>query len=253
MARAKNNPISATPRAGPYTPVVYVHIPKAAGTSLKNLLSRVYAGRPVFFFTPRTGELDRLRALPPDARRRVAVVAGHEPFGYQDVFRGCRVSPAVITVLREPVARVVSLFRYIHRDSEHPRHSEFVENGVTVDDVYRRLRLPAFDNHMTRFLAGRRAFAKPFGELDADDLEAAKHNLAAGCRAFGLQEHFERSIAWFGRELGWPDAEAGDLNRAPRRSTVADVDDADRRLIAGHNALDAALYAFAVSVFDERA
>ncbi len=233
-------------------PVVYVHIPKAAGTTLKNVLSRVYRGRPVVFFTPRTGELDRLRGLPAAKRRTVAVVAGHEPFGYQDVFRGCRVTPAVITVLREPVARVVSLFRYIHRDAEHPRHGEFVAHSVTVRDVYERLRLPAFDNHMTRFLAGRGAFSKPFGGLDEQDLRAAEHNLSRGCRAFGLQERFAESLAWFGRELGWPAVETADLNRAPRRSTPGDVDEEDRRLIARHNALDAALYEFAASLFDER-
>ncbi len=238
--------------SGPVSPVVYVHIPKAAGTTLKNLLAKVYRGRPVLFFTPRTGELDRFRGLPAEQRRRVAVVAGHEPFGYQDVFRGCRVTPAVVTVLREPVARVVSLFRYIHRDAEHPRHGEFVRDSVTIGDVYERLRLPAFDNHMTRFLAGRGAFSKPFGGLDERDLRTAEQNLSAGCRVFGLQERFEDSLAWFGRELGWPPVGTPDLNRAPRRSTARDVDEADRRLIERHNALDAALYAFAVKLFEER-
>ncbi|MBZ0171433.1 MAG: sulfotransferase family protein [Phycisphaerales bacterium] len=234
-------------------PVVYVHIPKAAGTTLKNLLSRVYKGRPVLFFSPRTGELDKLRALPADARRRIAVLAGHEPFGSQDAFRGCRVTPAVITILREPIARVVSLFRYIHRDPEHPRHTEFVDGTVTLKQVYGELRLPAFDNHMTRFLAGRGAFDKPFGGLTPADLDQAKRNLATGCRAFGLQERFGESIEWFSRELNWPVIDAGDHNRAVKRSSQADVTDADRSLIAGHNQLDSDLYAFACVLFNERA
>ncbi|USN99023.1 MAG: sulfotransferase family 2 domain-containing protein [Phycisphaeraceae bacterium] len=245
----KTNPRSLE---GPAAPLVYVHIPKAAGTTLKNLLAEVYKPRPVIFFTPRTGELEQVRALPANARRQIAVLAGHEPFGYQDLFRGCRVTPAVITVLREPVARVVSLFRYIHRDPEHPRHAEFVEKGVTLEQVYGDLHLPAFDNHMTRFLAGRRAFNKPFGLLTGEDLEQAERNLASGCRAFGLQERFDDSIAWFARELNWPAAEAGDHNRATRRSRSSDVADSDRTLIARHNELDARLYEFACGLFDER-
>lgn len=238
---------------GPTTPVVYVHVPKAAGTTLKNLLSSVYKGRPVLFFSPRTGELDKLRAMPASARRTVAVLAGHEPFGYQDVFRGCHVTPAVITVLREPVTRVVSLFRYIHRDPEHPRHAEFVEGAVTLEQVYRDLRLPAFDNHMTRFLAGRKAFDKPFEGLNGEDLEQAKRNLASGCRAFGMQERFGESIAWFRRELNWPEAGVGDHNRAAKRSRSSDVAESDRALIAEHNRFDADLYSFATDLFRERA
>jgi hypothetical protein len=245
-------PPNQQPAEGPVAPVVYVHIPKAAGTSLKNILARAYAGRPMLFFTPRLGELDRFRALPPAQRRRLAVLAGHEPFGLQDAFKGCGLTPAVITVLREPVSRVVSLFHYIHRDPEHPRHSEFVAAGTTLSEVYTALRLPAFDNHQVRFLAGPGARDKPFGALTDADLEQAKRNLASGCRAFGLQERFDDSVEWFARLLRWPATEKPDLNAAPRRSRPEDVTPADRDLIRAHNALDARLYDFARALFEER-
>ena len=252
MKQAKRS--RPTDDRGPVAPLVYVHVPKAAGTTLKTILSRVYRGRPMLFFTPRLGELERFGALPAEARRRVAVVAGHEPFGYQDVFRGCGVRPTVITVLREPVARVVSLFRYIHRDPEHPRHAAFVERGTTLDEVYGELRLPAFDNHQVRFLAGRAVRDKAFGSVDRADLEEAKRNLATGCAAFGLQERFDESVAWFARALRWTGVEdAPELNRAPRPSRGEDVDEGDRALIARHNELDAELHRFACGLFEERA
>lgn len=236
--------------SGPVAPLVFVHVPKAAGTSLKDIIGRVYAGRPVLYFLPRTGALERFRALPAAARGRCAVLAGHEPFGFHDAFDGCGVRPAVITVLRDPVARVLSLFGYIHREPDHPEHARFVERGVTLAQVYDEATLPAFDNHQVRFLAGPGAFEKPFGGLTRGDLEQAKRNLAEGCRAFGLRERFDESLGWFRRELDWPAVQPTELNRSPEGAEQ--VGKADRALIEKHNELDGELYDSARALFDER-
>jgi len=237
--------------SSPATPLVYVHVPKAAGTTLKDAIARVYRGRPVLFFLPGSGELGRFRSLPAKTRARCAVVAGHEPFGFHDVFEGCGVEPSVITVLREPASRVRSLFGYIHREPEHPKHAEFVRDGVTIAEVYERVRFEPFDNHQVRFLAGPAAHRKPFGGLTGDDLDLAKRNLAEGCAAFGLQERFSESLAWFTRALGWPGVDVGRLNTSP--ASGSGFSDAERRLVLERNALDAELYEFARALFDERA
>lgn len=236
--------------ADPAAPVVYVHIPKAAGTTLKDAMARVYAGRPMLFFLPRSGELERFAALPASARARFAVVAGHEPFGLHRVFDGTGLTPSVITVLRDPLARVGSLFHYIHREPGHPLHRRFVAERMTIAEVYLRVRAEPFDNHQVRFLAGPTAHGKPFGTLTTDDLAAAKRNLSEGCAAFGLQERFDESLAWFARALGWPDAGAGRLNVSPARPEG--FTDAERSLVLEHNALDRALYEYAIGLFEER-
>lgn len=245
--------------SGPVTPVVYVHVPKAAGTSLKDAIARVYAPRPMLFFLQGTGELERFRKMPAGARAACAVVAGHEPFGLHRVYDGSGTEPSVITVLREPVARVASLYRYIFREPAHPLHDAFVNGGVPLAEVYARFRPVAFDNHQVRYLAGAPAHGKAFGELTADDLETAKRNLAGGCRAFGLQERFDESMEWFARELRWPSVDAGRLNvsAGPAGSAPGAVapslSDDDLRVIAEHNDLDMQFHRFACALFDERA
>ena len=160
------------------------------------------------------------------------------------------VDPRVITVLREPAARVRSLFTYIHREPDHPRHAEFSRDAVTIADVYDRVRMEPFDNHQVRYLAGPDAHAKPFGALTETDLELAKRNLETGCTAFGLQERFAESLAWFGETLGWPGVEAGRLNTSP--GSASGFSESERRLVLGHNALDLELYDFAQRLFAER-
>lgn len=236
----------------PATPLVFVHIPKAAGTSLKDLIARVYRGKPSLFFTPGDGRLERFATLPSASRAACAVVAGHEPFGLQRVFKGTGLTPAVVTVVREPVARVVSLYRYIFREKAHPWHADFVARRPTVRDVLSARDFPPFDNHQVRFLAGAESHAKPFGKIGEDDLEAAKRNLAEGVRVFGLQERMNESLRLFSSALGWPAVTLPRLNTTGPGDDAPPVTDADRAAIAEVNRFDAALHGFAESLFEDR-
>ena len=123
------------PTTTPAAPLVFVHIPKAAGTALKELIAQIYRGRPMLLFAPGDGRLERFRTLPASSRASVAVLGGHEPFGLQDAFEGTGAEPAVITVLREPVAREVSLYRYIFAESAHFAHARFVAERPTIGEV----------------------------------------------------------------------------------------------------------------------
>lgn len=236
----------------PAVPLVFVHIPKAAGTSLKDLIARVYAGRPSLFFTPGDGRLERFAALPPASRAGCAVVAGHEPFGLHRVFDGTGARPAVITVLREPVARVISLYNYIFREPAHTRHADFVSRRPTVRDVVEAGDFVPFDNHQVRFLAGRATHRKPFGALGGSDLERAKRNLAEGVRVFGLQDRMGETLRLFASELGWPPLDLPALNRTGGASFAPAIGDGDRTAIAETNELDAELYRYAGTLFGQR-
>ena len=236
----------------PLTPLVFVHIPKAAGTSLKALITKIYQGRPIVLFSPGDGLLDQFKALPPQRRAQCAVLGGHAPFGLQSVFDETPASPAVITVLREPVARVVSLYRYIFREPAHPKHAMFSADRPTIQDVYAESTFAPFDNHQTRFLAGKFAHAKPFGSLTPEDLAAAKTNLELGCRAFGIQSRMAESLTLFQRDLNWPKAKLPAFNTSPKISEAPAITDADRKAIAANNSLDLDLYAFASDLFERR-
>lgn len=253
-------PTQHTPN--PVAPLVFVHIPKAAGTSLKELIARVYRSSPALFFTPGDGLLDRFRAMPPEKRATCAVLGGHAPFGMQSAYDGAvradgtPVRPAVITVLREPVARVCSLYRYIFREPAHTKHAEFVIKRPTIAQVYDEAKrgdgFVPFDNHQVRYLAGSEALAKPFGSLTRADLETAMSNLETGCRAFGIQERMDESLSLFERELHWPHSKLTNLNASPATDAAPPIRDADRAAIEASSTLDTELYAFATELFERR-
>jgi hypothetical protein len=100
-------------------------------------------------------------------------------------------------------------------------------------------------NLQTTMLADRRA---PTPEAL---LASAKRNLRA-CAAFGLAERFDDTVAYFSRELRWPEVEWESRNITADRPRAADLDPALVERIRAEAALDAALYSDARGLFERR-
>jgi len=83
---------------------VFLHVPKAAGASLRTLLKNVYGPDRVFWFRPgqRAKSMAILREMPEAQRAALKVVTGHIPFGLVKPVLARPVD--YITVLRDPRA-----------------------------------------------------------------------------------------------------------------------------------------------------
>jgi hypothetical protein len=97
--------------------LVFVHIPKCAGSSFRQVLKRWFGPEVLFIDTHDPAELRRAveaRAAPPEA------IAGHTPFGLLD---GLPLSPGYVTLVRHPLDRFVSVWRHARRTPEDPLHA----------------------------------------------------------------------------------------------------------------------------------
>ncbi len=79
-----------------------------------------------------------LASLSEEDRRAIKLLRGHQPFG---LHRFLPQTCTYVTVLRDPVARVVSQFFYILKNPHNPLHdqvrkmaspAEFVQSGISV-------------------------------------------------------------------------------------------------------------------------
>ena len=83
--------------------LLFVHVPKAAGTTLRVVMERQYLGQPVFTIKHDIkAERQRLDALDEQEKRSFRAIFGHMEWGWHE-----HLAPdqpyAYITVLREPV------------------------------------------------------------------------------------------------------------------------------------------------------
>ena len=90
-------------------PLVFIHIPKTAGTTVNAGLRKAFEKRGAFHLQRRN--IWELRKL--TVQREVSVYCGHVSFKRMStVFRATGRRPAFVTVLRDPIDRILSAYSY---------------------------------------------------------------------------------------------------------------------------------------------
>jgi hypothetical protein len=103
--------------------VFFLHIPKCAGTTLTEEIIKKQFKPPqlIIFYEGGTQVLiDRLKKMPGKEQKKIKCIAGHFAFGIHRFYtaRPC----TYITLLRDPVERVISHYYYVLRRNDHYLH-----------------------------------------------------------------------------------------------------------------------------------
>jgi SAM-dependent methyltransferase len=217
-------------------PVIFLHIPRTGGTTLTRIARRQYRSDQIYMIDSAepVASAAALSGLPSFARARLSLVVGHASFGVHRHVGDAR----YCTLIRAPVERVLSHYRYAQQRAEHPMHR--LARNMTLGemlsaDVWRDL-----SNGQCRALAGEAEFPSDAQPLAV--LESAKANLADHFALWGLTERFAETLLMARTVLGWQHLsyapENGTRAAAPSSEASAEVE-----AIRRHNALDIALYA----------
>lgn len=231
---------------------IFIHIHKCGGSSLAAVMRRNLRRA-----APQLQPSDQMASLSPKGlvqsilktARRDGYVMGHLGYGCHRIFTApC----AYYTMLREPQARLVSLWRhavstpsaYYHKQARGCAFSSFLAQQWPLE----------LDNGLVRFLsgdpAGENVFInpKPFGTLDESDLQMALDNLKHRLHAFGLVEHFDESLLLMKPRLGLRSCLYSRRNESSGAVPKPDFPDEALPLVA----LDRRLYAEAHDLFRQR-
>jgi galactose-3-O-sulfotransferase len=221
--------------------IIFLHLPKTGGVSLRRTLKWKYAPAMRNWETL-TKPADSLEELPLSERRKLRVLTGHLHYGVHEYIpQSCQ----YITLLREPVARVVSYYYYILGHPKHWRHTELVRSGMSLEEFVRTSPERGVENDQTRMLSGRGAGELDAGTLGREALDEAKRNLETFL-VVGLTERFDASFILIRRALGWklPVYVTANVSTRPKPASANAVESIRER-----NQLDLELYEFARGLF----
>ncbi len=181
-------------------PLVLIHIPKTAGTTLHKILVHQSGRGGVVVRHDADGPIDDALAerLTAGNHRSEATVVGHQSVGLHERVPGTR----YVTCLRHPVARLISHYHHAKADPAHYLHdalkqgnwgpADYVESGLSGE----------LSNGMVRMLAGLKDFHH--GCVDEGTLERALHHLDTLFDAVLLSDRFDEGVLLLAQEKHWP-------------------------------------------------
>jgi hypothetical protein len=228
--------------------LIYLHIPKTGGTTLEQVIAKNYRIADVLHIN--NPDLARLPGAVFAKQDLQHVIMGHGQPG--DLLYSFVDRPLVhITMLRDPVRRVISYYDYLQTYEDHALHEQVKQ--MSFEEFLGRRDLVELHNGQTMRLAGLLK-KKHIGDAGATAraLDAAKSMLRDRMTFFGLTERYAESLLQGQRLLCWRDIFHERRNVSARRTEVQSVGPSMVVEICRLNELDLALYGFAEHLFAER-
>lgn len=221
--------------------LIFLHIPKTAGTTLNRIIEWQYSPFAIFTIDPYRirATPERLKRLPEGRRRRLRVVRGHLFYGIHEFLPQ---GATYITMLRDPVARVLSAYYFVLRRPLNPLHRKLKRERLGVEDCLRLF--PDRQNLQCRFIAG----VKDTAIGDERLLDIAKENLTKSFSVVGICERFEESLILISKTFGW-EVSFYENHKVSKSRPVVEPKLVD--LIREHNRLDDELYEFGKKLFEQ--
>ena len=212
-----------------------IHIPKSAGTSFRNILKSVYGRNGVVRLdinVSRKVQINDKAFTGSSLSSGVAVAHGHYSFRqFQQYFDESQ-DLKVITWLRHPVKRTISLYYYlmeqIHSQVIFTRRAERTMDRMTYS-LLEFATKPENCNRMHRFLKGVKLTEMDF---------------------VGITEYFDEDIHHLAAIMNWPKVKSLAVNKTRKKGK--DIPDDVIEQIEAANQKDMEIYAEAMNLRNER-
>ena len=222
--------------------IIFLHIPKTAGTSLRQLIEKEYPGKEclyLYYPSPYKPEvINHIRKQLPFAK----VLYGHVSFGIHQLLS---IQGKYIAFLRDPIKRVISLYNHNAREPMMSYYAN-IQNGMSLLDMLTSEITPETNNHMVRIIT----CSSKVGILDDNDvLEQAIENIEKHFLFVGLVERLIESVTLLGRKLNWPSLPIiPHLLKDPAKNQLQ-IDAETQLALEKYNRLDLLLYEYVSSRF----
>ncbi len=224
-------------------PIIFLHVPKTGGATVVAIARRLFSATAVLALPESLAAARAALAQLAEAdRRRLRFLHGHVPFGVHGAMPG---ATRYLTLLRHPVARLVSVYYYARRRPEWDAHRAIHERQLTLEQFVDSDAAAEFNDGQTRFLAGS---DEPVTTREA--LAKAVRNLEREVAVVGITERFDESLLVCRRQFGWDAIHYVRQNVNRRRPALAGVPPRVVALIERRNALDLELYAVGQRALD---
>jgi len=214
-------------------PVVVLHIPKTAGTSLRRLIQENCLPEDIFYIYSEDSQFTTVRdfnKLTLEEKSGYKIFMGHIAFNPK-MFAG--LNPTYITLVRDPVERVISYYHHVMR------RQEWKDKNISLLKYIETSGDGQISNHQTRMLNGY-----PKYPVEEKHLETAIYNLENYFSIVGTTEHFEETADAVCAFFGWENEETHRENVSEDRKQLDYYSEYEIDKIKKLNKFDLKLYEY---------
>jgi len=223
--------------------IIFLHLPKTAGSSLKTVFENQY--KPSEIINVYSPEEEKIMQ---EKKEEIAIVSGHFPFGLHNKYYS---DAKYITILRDPVERVISLYYFIKRTPTNQFHEKINSENISLKDfVLNDEMLKEVYNLQTKFIAGLNGYVSE-EMITMETYNKAVQNIENHFIVTGLTERFDETILMMKNELNWSYPVYIKQNVAKKKEKP-EVSDEIRKLIIERNEYDIKLYDYVKENFEKK-
>jgi len=190
--------------------IIFLHLPKNAGTTMNSILKKKYSKKEIFqigYNESGIWNLNEFKELSQYEKDEIKFLTGHFNFGLHEHFSN---RFEYITMMRNPVERTISFYNYVKRLKDH-RLLDVVKNKSLLECV---TEIKDFDvvNGQARKLSGTND--------ESLMLKKALENIEQHFTFVGIQENFEESMILLNDKVNLKIRTLNHLNRAGLNSEI---------------------------------
>jgi len=222
--------------------LIFLHIPKTAGSSLYSILENQYPSARSFKIKSKNipESLRQFKNLPLEKRREIKLVYGHMNFG---IHNSIPVNARYFTLLRNPVERIISHYYYVLRRPGHYLYQKVKQGKMTLKDYVSSAISTELNNGQVRLISGTGSRFR-YGQCPYSLLEKSKENLKEKFVLTGLIDFFDETILMLKERLNWEIPVYFKEKVTLKRHPVKDIDEDTIEVIKNYNRLDLELYEY---------
>ena len=227
---------------------MFIHIPKTGGSTLHSVINRNYRSRSLLN-VKNDREAEKIAELNVNNLKKIQVVKGHMAFGHHKHFPNPK-DFTYITMLRDPVKRIISNYYFILSRPQHYLHHELSSNNYSLKDYVQSGIVNNTENAQVRLLGN--CIYVPHGKIDRTMLEQAKKNIKTHFYLASVNQFFDETILFLKEEFQWKFSFYVRQNVTGHGVKPSDLDQDTLATIKAYNSLDMELYDLVKEDFKSR-
>jgi hypothetical protein len=218
--------------------ILFMHIPKTAGTAFREAIIDNYKHSQVAYLYPHPPGflVSDLGLLPLEQRAKFRFVIGHFQYGIHEFLPQ---EYTYVTIVRDPVERVISHYHYLLQTQPEITRDEAATLSLT--EMLEQRRTVNLDNLIVRCFSGVDQNAVPPGHVDQRVYDLAVDHLRTHFKFVGYQDKVDEAYNTLQERFAWRARSSLNIvNKGERRG--GDIDTATRTAIEHFNQWDCRLY-----------